>query len=256
MKLIFGANTLQYPAGWQFAEHQHAGIEVVGILTGQVLLMTPTTRMTVKAGQVVCIAPYIPHCWASDHAGTLNVLHFIHAPRDLTQRLVSINRPRLISLSSTQFAEYNALFSRLAALEEQAPLQQVRLLRAYVEAFLLTLLESDQVTNPNHALVYEIATYMQVHIHESFTIAQIAHQFALSEATLRRRFHELFHTSPKQYLIDLRLNEAQYLLATTQLAVKEIAIQLGFFDLAHFSSLFHQRVGHTPSQWREKAAHL
>src|SRR5690348_668055 len=94
--------------------------------------------------------------------------------------------------------------------------------------------------DPTRVSMHVVASYMQAHLDQSLTIAAVAHQFSISEVTLRRRFREAFGMSPKQYLLELRLNEAQHLLATTDLAMQDIALRMGFFDLAHFSSTFRK----------------
>ncbi len=253
MELIYGANALSVSPRWIFHEHQHRGLEVVGVIQGQVVLVAAGAHYPVHRGQVVTIPPDLPHGWFADCHALLNVLHLVHAPRDLAQRLVPGYQPRLITLTTAQFSEYDTLFTRLAAIGDHAPPQQVRLLRAYLEAFLLTLLASDQEQDPHRAVVHEVAAYMQAHVDEPLAISELARQFLMSEATLRRRFHAVFGIAPKQYLLNLRLEEAQHLLATTHFSVQEIARQLGFFDLAHFSSTFHRRFGLSPSAWRTNA---
>lgn len=112
------------------------------------------------------------------------------------------------------------------------------------------LLEKDQEQDPTHVTMHEVASYMQTHLDQSLTIAEVAHHFAMSEVTLRRRFREAFDMPPKQYLLRLRLCEAQRLLSTTKLPMQDIAHLLGFFDLAHFSSTFRKHIGLSPTAWR------
>ncbi|GCE24007.1 AraC family transcriptional regulator [Dictyobacter kobayashii] len=150
----------------------------------------------IKAGQVVSIPPLLPHSWWSREQTLLNVLHLDYTPRDLAQRLVPGNYPRLITLAKPQFAEYEALFQRLLTLVEQSPSKQERLLRAYLEVFVLTLLEGDQVQDPATIAIYEVAAYMQTHLDEPISIARLAQQFLMADVTLRRHFHAVFGLSP------------------------------------------------------------
>jgi transcriptional regulator GlxA family with amidase domain len=171
-------------------------------------------------------------------------------PDDLTDRLLPGAQPRLVSVTELQFAEYETLLLRLVALADHATPQQIRLLRAYLEAFILALLEEEQEQDPTRVAMYKVASYMQTHLDQSLAIAQVARHFSISEVTLRRRFREAFGISPKQYLLELRLCEAQQLLATTKLSMQDIALRMGFFDLAHFSSTFRKHIGLSPSAWR------
>lgn len=49
------------------------------------------------------------------------------------------------------------------------------------------------------------------------------------------------------------LAEAERDLAYTSLSIKEVALTLGFADAAYFSRFFHQRIGRTPTAYREAA---
>jgi len=66
--------------------------------------------------------------------------------------------------------------------------------------------------------------------------------------------HELFkkHTgiSPLQYLIDLRLRDSRVLLRTPGLTLAALAPKVGFRDPYHFSRVFKQKVGLSPSEFR------
>jgi transcriptional regulator GlxA family with amidase domain len=111
-------------------------------------------------------------------------------------------------------------------------------------------LEEEPGQDPNRVTMHEVASYMQSHLDQSLPIAEVARHFAMSEVTLRRRFHEAFGMPPKQYLLGVRLCEAQRLLATTKLPMQDIAQRMGFFDLAHFSSTFRKHIGLSPTAWR------
>jgi AraC-like DNA-binding protein len=244
MKLISGAQVLDVPADWQFTEHQHPSIEVVGVLQGQVALSASDRVWQASKGQVLAVPPHLPHGWFSTEGARLGVVHILCFSHDLIDRLLPDVQPRLVHVKKEQFAEYETLLSRLIALADHATPQQVHLLTVYLEAFILALLEEEQQQDPTRVAMYEVASYMQ---------AQVARQFSMSEVTLRRRFREAFGVPPKQYLLELRLCEAQQLLATTKLSMQDIALQMGFFDLAHFSSTFRKHLGLSPSAWRAQS---
>jgi AraC-like DNA-binding protein len=248
MKLFSGPHILDISLDWQVEEHVHSGIEVVGVLQGQMELVVSELNWRVSKGEMLVLPPHVSHSWNSPGEARSGVLHIFRLSPALTDRLLPACKPRLISLTEQQFIEYETLFSRLVALGDEATPQHVRLQCAYLEAFILSLLEERQ--GSTWVAMYEVAAYMQSHMQQALTIADVARHFSLSEVTLRRRFREAFGMSPKRYLLELRLNHAQYLLTTTDLSMQEIALQMGFFDLAHFSSTFRKHYGLTPSAWR------
>ncbi|WP_144822186.1 response regulator transcription factor [Marinobacter piscensis] len=55
-----------------------------------------------------------------------------------------------------------------------------------------------------------------------------------------------------QYLREERMKEARSLLQQTQLAVQDIALQVGFRDSANFATAFKERFGLTPRDFRQQ----
>ena len=53
-----------------------------------------------------------------------------------------------------------------------------------------------------------------------------------------------------QYLRQIRICHAQYLLQHSRLMISEISMQCGFEDSNYFSVVFTRETGMTPSQWR------
>ena len=59
-------------------------------------------------------------------------------------------------------------------------------------------------------------------------------------------------TTPRQYLLNQRIQRATYLLINTTLSITDIAGECGFSNLYHFCRTFKQRTGLTPSEYAAK----
>ncbi|MBR2612311.1 MAG: AraC family transcriptional regulator [Clostridia bacterium] len=90
-------------------------------------------------------------------------------------------------------------------------------------------------------------------IHDELRIADLASACGMSESTFRREFHRYAGVSPKQYILDRKLNKAKQMLRSGYYPIKEICMILGFFDDAYFSKIFKKNTGMTPMQYAEKA---
>jgi len=66
---------------------------------------------------------------------------------------------------------------------------------------------NNKVIKEKHFLYLEVRAYMHTHLYELISIEKIAKKFNLSERSLRNYFKEELNTSPKQYLIALRLTK-------------------------------------------------
>jgi AraC family transcriptional regulator len=80
-------------------------------------------------------------------------------------------------------------------------------------------------------------------------IAAAAH---LSKAHLARKFKEAYQVTPNQFLVEVRLRHAAKLLKTTNLPVKEIVNQVGFYSTSSFIRLFKNEFGTTPMVFRKE----
>ncbi len=85
----------------------------------------------------------------------------------------------------------------------------------------------------------------------SLTNARLAYECNISEVYFRKLFTKHFGISPKQFIIDLRIQRAKQLLSEGVLSVAAISEQCGFSNPYHFCRLFKQRTGITPSEYRK-----
>ena len=81
---------------------------------------------------------------------------------------------------------------------------------------------------------------------------EIAAKMGISEVYLRKLFATHQKTTPKQYILDMRIRKAKQLLVDTPLTITAIAEECGFSSLYHFCRAFKLRTGTTPSEYAAK----
>lgn len=82
------------------------------------------------------------------------------------------------------------------------------------------------------------------------TVAEMAETVGLSESWFSNVFKQTTGKTPLQWQLGKRIDHAKTLLIESELAVADIAAQLGFSDQAHLTKVFRQIVGDTPAAWR------
>lgn len=87
---------------------------------------------------------------------------------------------------------------------------------------------------------------------QPLSTAALAAKVSLSVSQFNRQFRKKFHTTPRAYLTNVRMNAACHLLVTTDLPISDISLQTGFYDQSHFSNQFVRHRGLPPSQYRIK----
>lgn len=116
---------------------------------------------------------------------------------------------------------------------------------------LITAEKSGQQNMPENTVrLQELARYMHEHYREPLTMEQLSEYCGFSRYHLSREFKKLTGFAPNEYLIRLRLEQAKFLLANTDLPVRSAAAMSGIENEAYFSRLFHQRTGMTPAEYR------
>lgn len=75
----------------------------------------------------------------------------------------------------------------------------------------------------------------------------LADKLHISEVYLRKLFLIHYQTTPKQYILDIRIRKAKQLLRDTSLTVAAIAEECGFSGVYHFCRMFKQKTGMTPT---------
>ncbi len=73
----------------------------------------------------------------------------------------------------------------------------------------------------------------------------------MSRSQLFRKMQAVSDTSPSDFIRSYRLNKAKALLETTDLNVSEVALQVGYKDVAHFSKSYLKALGKPPSSSRK-----
>jgi AraC-like DNA-binding protein len=86
----------------------------------------------------------------------------------------------------------------------------------------------------------------------NLSLAEYARMAQRSLATFKREFKEVFHTSPGKWLVQKRLDHAEYLLITSEKNANEIAFDSGFENATHFSRAFKEKFGLSPLQYRKR----
>lgn len=86
----------------------------------------------------------------------------------------------------------------------------------------------------------------------NLSLAQFAELSDRSLSAFKRDFEKAFHTTPGKWLMNKRLEQAKLLLSHSDKAVGEVAFELGFENLSHFSKSFKAKFGNSPAFLRQK----
>lgn len=93
---------------------------------------------------------------------------------------------------------------------------------------------------------------MQKNFTFNLTVEEYSRLACRSPATFKREFKRLFQTTPAKWVMKRRVRLARELLENTSMSIGEIAFEAGFESQPHFSRVFKEHTGLTPSQCRSQ----
>ena len=103
----------------------------------------------------------------------------------------------------------------------------------------------------NDASISRAIKYIRSHVGEKMTLHQLAEIAELSDYYFSHIFKELTGQSPMEFVIYSRIDHSKLLLANTLLPISEISKQVGYPSSANYITLFTQRIGISPNQFRK-----
>ncbi len=96
--------------------------------------------------------------------------------------------------------------------------------------------------------------YLEQHYADpALSNASAAAYLHVSEAYFRKLFRDRFGTTPKQYVLGLRIRKARRLLSERRCSIGAVAEDCGFSSVYHFSRAFRQAVGVSPTEYGQTA---
>jgi len=104
----------------------------------------------------------------------------------------------------------------------------------------------------NRGAVRDLCSRIRENPAESRPVSQMAEKLSVCPDHFIRIFKEETGMTPRQYIIENRLNMAQHLLLESDLSVGRISELCGFESPQWFCRLFHQKRGISPGTYRTK----
>jgi len=125
------------------------------------------------------------------------------------------------------------------------------LIKLKVEEAFLNMLDSECQFKEFLYSVYR-GNYFKIQIEKEFdyqeNILRLAEEMNLTTMDFRKQFKEYFHTTPRKWQNEKRLEKAKILLLQGQLNVSQVCLEVGFDNISWFIQSFKRKYGITPKQ--------
>ena len=94
-------------------------------------------------------------------------------------------------------------------------------------------------------------TYFSENYNQNINIEDYAASRGMSVSWFIRNFKKYTGSTPMQFIVGTRINNAQMLLDATTYSINEISKIVGYDNQLYFSRLFHKLKGYSPREYRK-----
>ena len=99
--------------------------------------------------------------------------------------------------------------------------------------------------------INELAALVEQNLTDpAFGVEKLSRDMGLSRVQLYRKVQAVLDMNVMDYLTDIRLKRAKYLLRETTKSMADIAVETGFNSPAYFTTFFKQHTQKTPTEYR------
>lgn len=147
------------------------------------------------------------------------------------------------------------LCSQIYQIYQKTKMQEIDLISYYLNAVVYHMhqgLQIDVAFKEESVDPYEkVLRYINLNAtYGHVMVGELAEMMHVTITHFTREFKRRFSTTPKEYMINLKIAEAKKLLSESSFSIKEIAERLGYEDQLFFTKQFALKTGSSPRQWR------
>ena len=254
-----------------FPLHFHEDYELCLTLNvrGKRILCNLVEDFTEK--DLVITTPNVLHCYKRDDA-FLNVrceVVVIQFPKELpswgifdTDQLRNIRNLLCQPAPGLKFSEETAeaVRERLLRLPRTEGFEAVQLFfgilhelacadRTQVE---LIGVQSSDSTLPHSRRINKIVQFVEKNYHHKISLEDVGELVGMSASSVSRFFKQRTRHNFWDYLNGFRIDRAAQMMIETEHTISEISYACGFNNISNFNRVFRERIGTTPSDYRNK----
>lgn len=230
--------------------------QLLYIAAGQGHFFINGQERVVSAGNIIVYLPGQPqeYVYYKDDKTDVFWVHFTGSDVERIIDCYNIRLPENILYIGTS-PDYQWLFGQI--------IQELQLCRPRFEELISLLLRNIfilisrnliKANRADNSLENEVELamhYFRENYRSEINVEDYALSRGMSASNFYRVFKQISGSTPLQYILKLRLSNAQNLLENSNLSIAEIASAVGYENPLYFSRLFNKHIGVSPSEYRK-----
>jgi len=239
--------------GFLFSGEAHPILELTYVDQGSMHSVVEGQDILLKQGDLVI---YGPNQWHMQYAEIGIAPRFVTITFDIS---VGDLKP-LLNRKFTAPQNAVALLQQMLQEQEKMDAFSSNMILSRLELLLLLMLREDQApragklqtSNAVHSeneIIRQAQQYISSHIREKLSVPLVARQVDVSPSYLTALFHKNLQISPGEYIRRTKLQESKQMIRENNLNFTEIAAELQYSTVHHFSRQFKEKFGITPTEY-------
>ena len=110
-------------------------------------------------------------------------------------------------------------------------------------------LQTSNAIHSENEIIRQAQQFISSHIREKLSVPLVARQVDVSPSYLTALFHKNLQISPGEYIRRIKLQESKQMIRENNLNFTEIAAELQYSTVHHFSRQFKEKFGITPTEY-------
>ncbi len=112
--------------------------------------------------------------------------------------------------------------------------------------------EESQAYDSQAQVINEIHTFLTADLKNRYTIEELSSRFHINQTTLKTAFKAMFGQPIAAYMKEYRIKRAKELLGRSDMAISQIAYEVGYENQSKFTAAFKDVTGMLPKDYRRK----
>ncbi|MDO5401620.1 MAG: AraC family transcriptional regulator [Eubacteriales bacterium] len=239
--------------GFLFAGESHPMAELTYVDQGSLHSVADGQDLLLKQGDLVI---YGPGQWHMQYADIGVAPRYVTISMDLS----GVELEPLLNRRFTAPQNVVTLLQSMLREQERMDVYSNDIILTQLNLLLLLLLRETasprggklQTSNAIHSeneIIRQAQQFVSTHIRQKLSVPMVARQVDVSPSYLTALFHKNLQISPGEYIRRIKLQESKQMIRENNLNFTEIAAELQYSTVHHFSRQFKEKFGITPTEY-------